>query len=224
MGAAGGTGRTVRVVIADDEPLIRAGIRMILTSDPEIEVVAEACNGREAVDLARSHLPDVVLLDIQMPVLDGLTALGELRRAVPSARALILTTFGEKENVLRALSQGGAGFLLKDSAPGELIGAVRAAAAGDAYLSPAATRHVVDQLASGKAAARGEEARRRVAELSERERGVLALLGEGLSNAEAGRRLHMSEATVKTYVSRILAKLECDNRVQAALLARDAGL
>ncbi|MFG2293263.1 response regulator [Streptomyces sp. NPDC048603] len=211
-------------MIADDEPLIRAGIRLILTSDPAIEVVAEAANGREAVELARAFSPDVVLLDIQMPVMDGLTALGELRRAVPSARALILTTFGEKENVLRALEQGGAGFLLKDSAPAELIGAVRAAAAGDAYLSPAATRHVVDQLASGRAASRGEQARRRVAELSERERGVLALLGEGLSNADAGRRLHMSEATVKTYVSRILAKLECENRVQAALLARDAGL
>ncbi|MFJ8011878.1 response regulator [Streptomyces sp. NPDC096339] len=218
------TAEVIRVVIADDEPLIRAGIRMILTSAPDIEVVAEAANGREAVELARSHMPDVVLLDIQMPVLDGLTALGELRRAVPQVRALILTTFGEKENVLRALGQGGAGFLLKDSAPGELIGAVRAAAAGDAYLSPAATRHVVDQLASGKAAVRGEEARRQVAELSERERGVLALLGEGLSNADAGRRLHMSEATVKTYVSRILAKLGCENRVQAALLARDAGL
>ncbi|MCX5377241.1 response regulator transcription factor [Streptomyces sp. NBC_00091] len=214
----------IRVVIADDEPLIRAGIRMILTSAPDIEVVAEGANGREAVELALSHAPDVVLLDIQMPVMDGLTALGELGRATPAVRALILTTFGEKENVLRALSQGGAGFLLKDSAPGELIGAVRAAAAGDAYLSPGATRHVVDQLASGPAAGRGEEARRRVAELSERERGVLALLGEGLSNADAGRRLHMSEATVKTYVSRILAKLECENRVQAALLARDAGL
>ncbi|MFB7463692.1 response regulator transcription factor [Streptomyces sp. NPDC056224] len=214
----------IRVVIADDEPLIRAGIRMILTSAPDIEVVAEAVNGREAVDLARAHAPDVVLLDIQMPVMDGLTALGELGRAVPEVRALILTTFGEKENVLRALGQGGAGFLLKDSAPGELIGAVRAAAAGDAYLSPSATRHVVDQLASGKAVARGEEARRQVAALSERERGVLALLGEGLSNADAGRRLHMSEATVKTYVSRILAKLGCENRVQAALLARDAGL
>uniref|UniRef100_A0AAU2K433 Response regulator transcription factor n=1 Tax=Streptomyces sp. NBC_00049 TaxID=2903617 RepID=A0AAU2K433_9ACTN len=214
----------IRVVIADDEPLIRAGIRMILTSASDIEVVAEAANGREAVELARSHAPDVVLLDIQMPVMDGLTALGELRRAVPDVRALILTTFGEKENVLRALGQGGAGFLLKDSAPGELIGAVRAAAAGDAYLSPSATRHVVDQLASGKAAVRGEAARRQVAELSERERGVLALLGEGLSNADAGRRLHMSEATVKTYVSRILAKLGCENRVQAALLARDAGL
>ncbi|GAA3379339.1 two component system response regulator [Streptomyces racemochromogenes] len=218
------TAKVIRVVIADDEPLIRAGIRMILTSAPDIEVVAEGANGREAVELALSHAPDVVLLDIQMPVMDGLTALGELGRAAPAVRALILTTFGEKENVLRALSQGGAGFLLKDSAPGELIGAVRAAAAGDAYLSPGATRHVVDQLATGPAAGRGEEARRRVAELSERERGVLALLGEGLSNADAGRRLHMSEATVKTYVSRILAKLGCENRVQAALLARDAGL
>ncbi|MFI1283092.1 MULTISPECIES: response regulator transcription factor [unclassified Streptomyces] len=218
------TAEVIRVVIADDEPLIRAGIRMILTSAPDIEVVAEAANGREAVELARLHAPGVMLLDIQMPVMDGLTALGELRRAAPEVRALILTTFGEKENVLRALGQGGAGFLLKDSAPGELIGAVRAAAAGDAYLSPGAARHVVDQLASGKAAVRGEEARRQVAELSERERGVLALLGEGLSNADAGRRLHMSEATVKTYVSRILAKLDCENRVQAALLARDAGL
>ncbi|MFE2876709.1 response regulator [Streptomyces roseus] len=214
----------IRVVIADDEPLIRAGIRMILTSAPDIEVVAEAANGREALELARAHAPDVMLLDIQMPVMDGLTALGELGRAAPEVRALILTTFGEKENVLRALGSGGAGFLLKDSAPGELIGAVRAAAAGDAYLSPGATRHVVDQLATGQGAARGERARRRVAELSERERGVLALLGEGLSNADAGRRLHMSEATVKTYVSRILSKLGCENRVQAALLARDAGL
>ncbi|MEV7724652.1 response regulator transcription factor [Streptomyces sp. NPDC087917] len=214
----------IRVVIADDEPLIRAGIRMILTSATDIEVVAEGANGREAVELARSHAPDVVLLDIQMPVMDGLTALAELGRAVPGARALILTTFGERENVLRALSEGGAGFLLKDSAPAELIGAVRAAASGDAYLSPAATRHVVDQLAGGRATGRGEDARRRVDALTERERGVLALLGEGLSNADAGRRLHMSEATVKTYVSRILAKLGCENRVQAALLARDAGL
>ncbi|WP_373430232.1 response regulator [Streptomyces sp. V1I1] len=218
------TGSAIRVVVADDEPLIRAGIRMILTSDREIEVVAEAANGREAIDLARSHTADVVLLDIQMPVMDGLTALRELRRAAPATRVIVLTTFGERENVLRALEHGGAGFLLKDTAPAELIRAVRAAAAGEAYLSPGATRHVVDQLASGRAAARGEEARARVAGLSAREREVLALLGEGLSNADAGRRLHMSEATVKTYVSRILAKLECENRVQAALLARDAGL
>lgn len=214
----------IRVLIADDEPLIRAGIRMILTSADDIEVVAEAADGRAAVELARSHRVDVALLDIRMPVMDGLAALAELGRAVPGVRALVLTTFGERENVLRALRQGGAGFLLKDSAPGELIGAVRAAAAGDAYLSPAATRHVADSLAAGPAEARGEEARRRVGVLSERELEVLALLGEGLSNADAGRRLHMSEATVKTYVSRILAKLECENRVQAALLARDAGL
>lgn len=224
MGVTGVTGPQIRVVIADDEPLIRAGIRMILTSDREIDVVAEAANGREAVELARSHAVDVVLLDIQMPEMDGLSALAELRRTVPATRVIILTTFGERENVLRALEHGGAGFLLKDTAPAELIRAVRAAAAGDAYLSPGATRHVVDQLATGRAAARAEEARRRVGVLSERERDVLALLGEGLSNADAGKRIHMSEATVKTYVSRILAKLDCENRVQAALLARDAGL
>ncbi|MEU7035484.1 response regulator transcription factor [Streptomyces sp. NPDC046237] len=217
-------GQRIRVVIADDEPLIRAGIRMILTSDEDIEVVAEAATGRDAVEEARAHAADVVLLDIQMPVLDGLSALPELRRAAPSTRVIVLTTFGERENVLRALEHGGAGFLLKDTAPAELIRAVRAAAAGDAYLSPAATRHVVEQLASGREVARAEQARGRVAALSEKEREVLALLGEGLSNADAGRRLHMSEATVKTYVSRILAKLGCENRVQAALLARDAGL
>ncbi|MFJ8940423.1 response regulator transcription factor [Streptomyces sp. FR-108] len=214
----------IRVLVADDEPLIRAGIRMILTSADDIEVVAEARDGREAVDIARSTALDVALLDIQMPVLDGLSALAELGRAAPHVRALILTTFGERDNVLRALSHGGAGFLLKDSAPQELIHAVRAAATGNAYLSPAAARHVVDSLASPGAAARGEQARRRLAGLTAREREVLALLGEGLSNADMGVRLHMSEATVKTYVSRILTKLDCKNRVQAALLSRDAGL
>ncbi|MER0240901.1 response regulator transcription factor [Streptomyces sp. HSW2009] len=214
----------IKVLVTDDEPLIRAGIRMILTSADDIEVVGEAGNGREAVELARAGRVDVVLLDIQMPVMDGLTALAELRKAVPQTNVLILTTFGEQQNVLRALTEGSAGFLLKDSAPGELIGAVRAAAAGDAYLSPGAPRHVVDSLATGRHTSRVDEARRRLAALPPREQEVLALLGEGLSNADAGARLHMSEATVKTYVSRILAKLGCENRVQAALLARDAGL
>ncbi len=214
----------IRVLVADDEPLIRAGIRMILTSADDIDVVAEAADGRQAVDLARAHQPDVVLLDIQMPGMDGLTALGELRRAVPTAHALILTTFGERDNVLRALGTGGAGFLLKDTAPSELIQAVRAAAGGDAFLSPAAARHVVDTIATSPASPRREEAQRKLKTLTERELDVLTLLGEGLSNAGLGSRLHMSEATVKTYVSRILVKLECDNRVQAALLARDAGL
>ncbi|WP_405664803.1 response regulator transcription factor [Streptomyces sp. NBC_01166] len=214
----------IRILVADDEPLIRAGIRMILSSADDIDVVAEAADGREAVELARSQRVDVALLDIQMPVMDGLTALTELRRAVPQVRVLILTTFGERQNVLRALTGGSAGFLLKDSAPAELMRAVRAAAAGEAYLSPGATRHVVDSLASGGTTQRAEDARRRLEKLTVRERDVLALLGEGLSNADAGQRIHMSEATVKAYVSRILAKLECENRVQAALLARDAGL
>ncbi|MGP3754130.1 DNA-binding response regulator, NarL/FixJ family, contains REC and HTH domains [Streptomyces sp. LamerLS-316] len=214
----------IRVLVADDEPLIRAGIRMILSSADDIDVVAEAADGREAVELARSQRIDVALMDIQMPVMDGLTALGELRRAAPQVRVLILTTFGERHNVLRALTGGSAGFLLKDSAPAELMRAVRAAAGGEAYLSPGATRHVVDSLASGGAPQRAEDARRRLEKLTDRERDVLALLGEGLSNADAGQRIHMSEATVKAYVSRILAKLECENRVQAALLARDAGL
>ncbi|MED7952806.1 MULTISPECIES: response regulator transcription factor [unclassified Streptomyces] len=217
----------IRVLVADDEPLIRAGIRMILSSADDIDVVAEASDGRQALELARAHRVDVVLLDIQMPVMDGLTALAELPRSAPGARALILTTFGERDNVLRAVSDGGAGFLLKDTAPAELIQAVRAAATGHAFLSPAATRHIVDSLAAGRsgpAAARGADARRRLEVLTGRELEVLALLGEGLSNADAGARIHMSEATVKTYVSRILAKLGCENRVQAALLARDAGL
>ncbi|WP_371477462.1 response regulator [Kitasatospora sp. NBC_00315] len=217
----------IRVLVADDEPLIRAGIRMILSSADDIDVVAEAADGREALELARTHRADVVLLDIQMPVMDGLTALGELPRVAPGARALVLTTFGERDNVLRAVAAGGAGFLLKDTAPAELIQAVRAAAGGNAFLSPVAARYIVDSLAAGRtgpAVARSEAARRRVALLTARELEVLALLGEGLSNADAGARIHMSEATVKTYVSRILAKLGCDNRVQAALLARDAGL
>ncbi|WP_432151307.1 response regulator [Streptomyces sp. bgisy029] len=214
----------IRVLVTDDEPLIRAGIRMILSSAADIDVVAEAADGREAVGLARELMVDVVLLDLQMPVMDGLTALAELRRTVPSAQVLILTTFGEQENVLRALTGGSAGFLLKDSAPPDLLRAVRAAAAGEAYLSPVTTRQVVDLVASGDVAHRAGEARRRLERLSGRELDVLALLGEGLSNADAGRRLHMSEGTIKTYVSRILSKLDCENRVQAALLARDAGL
>ncbi|MFI8433786.1 response regulator [Streptomyces sp. NPDC079020] len=214
----------IRVLVTDDEPLIRAGVRMILSSADDIEVVAEAENGREAVELARTHRVDVVLLDIQMPVMDGLTALDELHRTVPDTRVLILTTFGEQQNVLRALTGGSVGFLLKDSAPAELMRAVRAAAAGDAYLSPGATRRVVDSFASSRRAHRAEQARRRLDALTHRELEVLALLGEGLSNADAGQRIHMSEATVKSYVSRILTKLDCQNRVQAALLARDADL
>ncbi|CAL9401227.1 Transcriptional regulatory protein DegU [Streptomyces sp. enrichment culture] len=199
----------------DGEPLIGAGTRMILTSADDIDVVAEARDGREAVETARSTAVDVALPDIQMPGTDGLTAPAEIGRTAPRVRVLVPAPSGERENVLRALGHGGAGFLPKDSAPQEPIHAVRAAASGDACPSPAATRHVVDALASPAAAARGEEARRRLSALTEREPEVPALLGEGPSSAGAGARLHMSEATVKTYVSRTLTRLDCDNRVPA---------
>lgn len=214
----------IRVLIADDEPLIRAGIRAILTAADGIEVVAEAASGQEAIDLAGAHRVDVAMLDIQMPGMDGLTALEQLQHAAPATRTLILTTFGERTNVLRAFNSGSAGFLLKDSPPTDLIQAVRAAATGQAFLSPTAARHLVDTVAAGPTTAPTEDARRKLDTLTPRETDVLTLLGEGLSNAALGARIHMSEASVKTYVSRILTKLDCDNRVQAALLAHHAGL
>ncbi|MDU0290624.1 response regulator transcription factor [Saccharothrix longispora] len=213
----------IRVLIADDEPLMRAGIKAILGTADDIELVAEAGDGREAVALARERRVDVAVLDIRMPRLDGLAAARELRSVVPGVRVVVLTTFGEDDNIVRALSDGAAGFLLKDSAPEELLRAVRAVHAGEAYLSPMVTSRVVGMVAQ-VGQPRRQEAVRQVAGLTEREVEVLALLGLGMSNADVGQRLHMSEATVKTYVSRLLAKLGLTNRVQAALLARDAGL
>ncbi|MDQ2586306.1 response regulator [Saccharothrix yanglingensis] len=213
----------IRVLIADDEPLMRAGIKAILGTADDIELVAEAGDGREAVALARERRVDVAVLDIRMPRLDGLAAARELRSVAPGVRVVVLTTFGEDDNIVRALSDGAAGFLLKDSAPEELLRAVRAVHAGEAYLSPMVTSRVVGMVAQ-VGQPRRQEAVRQVAGLTEREVEVLALLGLGMSNADVGHRLHMSEATVKTYVSRLLAKLGLTNRVQAALLARDAGL
>jgi DNA-binding NarL/FixJ family response regulator len=207
----------IKVLIADDEPLITTGIRTVLESAGDIEVVAGARNGREAVELARRHRVDVALLDITMPVLDGLAAAAQL----DGPRVVMLTAFGDVENVRLALQRGVSGFLLKNCAPDELIRAVRAVHAGEAYLSPAVTRQVIDMVSPG-ADERRREAVRRLAVLSARESDILALVAEGLSNAEVGRRVHMSEATVKTYVSRVFAKLKCANRVQAALLVRDA--
>ncbi|MEU7526817.1 response regulator transcription factor [Saccharothrix sp. NPDC042600] len=213
----------IRVLIADDEPLMRAGIKAILGTADDIELVAEAGDGREAVRIARERRVDVAVLDIRMPRLDGLSAARELRSVAPSVRVVMLTTFGEDDNIVRALSDGAAGFLLKDSAPEELLRAVRAVHAGEAYLSPMVTSRVVGMVAQ-VGQPRRQEAIRQVEGLTEREVEVLALLGLGMSNADVGQRLHMSEATVKTYVSRLLAKLGLTNRVQAALLARDAGL
>jgi DNA-binding NarL/FixJ family response regulator len=210
----------VRVLVADDEPLITAGIRTVLESAEGIEVVATATDGSAAVREAVRHRPDVALLDITMPVLDGLGALTELRRQAPSVRAVILTSFGTEPNVLRALRDGASGFVLKHCAPDELIRAVRAAHDGDAYLSPEVTRMVLGMVTP--AAGRRDEATARLAALSPRETEIAELVAEGLSNADIGRRLHMSEPTIKTYMSRVLTKLGCANRVEVAMLVRDA--
>jgi DNA-binding NarL/FixJ family response regulator len=211
----------IRVLVADDEPLIAAGIRTVLESAAGIEVVAQAANGRAAVDEAIRHRADVALVDINMPVLDGLSAIEELHRQLPTVRTVVLTSFGAEPNVLRALQSGAAGFVLKNCTPDELIRAVLAAYEGEAYLSPAVTRLVLGMVTPAQAERR-RKASERLAALTSRESDVLHLVAQGLSNAEISGRLHMSEATIKTYVSRILAKLDCANRVQAALLARDA--
>jgi DNA-binding NarL/FixJ family response regulator len=211
----------IRVVVADDEPLIRAGICTVLESAADLEVVAQAADGRAAIAEAIRHRADVALIDIKMPVLDGLTAIEELRRQAPALRVVVLTSFGAEPNVLRALESGAAGFLLKNCTPDELLRAVRSAHHGDAYLSPAVTRLVLGMVTPVDAGRR-RKATERLTALTSRESEVLSLVAEGMSNAEIGRRLHMTETTIKTYVSRILVKLGCANRVQAALLARDA--
>jgi len=210
-------------MLADDEALIRAGIRLVLANAEDIEIVAEAADGREAVELARRHHVDVALLDIRMPKTDGLTAVAEIRRLVPRTQAVMLTTFGEEEYVARALRAGAAGFLLKDTPPDDLIQAVRVAARGEAILSPRITRQLIDRYV-GPDASRADRARHRLGDLTDKEREVVALIGAGLSNGEIAKRLLVSEGTAKAHVSRILTKLACTNRVQAAILAHDAGL
>ncbi|WP_345629310.1 response regulator transcription factor [Rugosimonospora acidiphila] len=218
-----GAGNPIRVVLADDEAVIRAGVRAILSADPEIDIVAEAADGREAIELVRRHRPRVALLDIRMPRLDGLTAAAEIRRLVPETAAVILTTFGEDDYIARALDGGASGFLLKSGDPRELIAGVRAVADGAAYLSPRVAHRVITTLRAG-GISRGRAARTQIDTLTDRERDVLALLGAGLSNAEIGRRLFLVEGTVKSYVSAILTRLGVRNRVQAAVIAHEAGL
>ncbi|MBP2475895.1 DNA-binding NarL/FixJ family response regulator [Crossiella equi] len=213
----------IRVVLADDEAVIRAGVRAILAVDPEIEIVGEAADGHAAVERVRELRPDVVLLDIRMPRQDGLAACAEIRRVVPETAVVMLTTFSEDAYIARALGDGASGFLLKAGDPRELIAGVRAVAEGAAYLSPKVAHRVLTELSGGRMA-RGPAAREQIAGLTDREREVLALLGGGLSNAEIGRRLHLVEGTVKAYVSTILGRLGVRNRVQAAILAYEAGL
>jgi len=213
----------IRVLLADDEAMIRAGVAAILASDKDIEVVAEAADGREAVEAARANRPDVVLLDIRMPGLDGLAAAEEIRRLLPDIGVLMLTTFGEDAYIERALALGASGFLLKAGDPRELLSGVHAVADGAAFLSPKVAHRVITRL-SGSRLSRAASARERVQTLTSREREVLVLLAEGLSNADIAARIFVVEGTVKAHVSTILARLEARNRVQAAITAFEAGL
>ncbi|OLF14828.1 response regulator [Actinophytocola xanthii] len=213
----------IRILLAEDEPLTRAGIRAVLSGDPEFEVVAEAGNGREAVELARAHRPEVALLDIVMPVLDGLTAAAEITRTVPETGVLMLTTFSADEHIAAALDGGARGFLLKSGDPRELFAGIRAVAGGAAFLSPTVAHRVIQQVKADRLTS-AARARRLVGELTPREREVLALVGAGLPNAEIARRLHVVEGTVKVFVTSILRRLEVANRVQAAIVAHEAGL
>ncbi|MFH8797140.1 response regulator [Streptomyces sp. NPDC017941] len=213
----------IRVLLADDEAMIRAGVGAILASDTGIEVVAQAADGHEAVDLARAHRPDVALLDIRMPRLDGLAAAEEIVRSLPGTAVAMLTTFSEDAYVARALGGGATGFLLKSGDPHELIAGVRAVADGAAFLSPRVARQVIDGFGA-RHLGRRTEARARVDLLTPREREVLGLVGAGLSNPEIAARLHLVEGTVKAYVSAVLDRLEVKNRVRAAVVAYEAGL
>jgi DNA-binding NarL/FixJ family response regulator len=213
----------IRVLVADDEPVVRAGVRAVLAADDGLDVVAEAGTGREAVDLTLRHRPDVVLMDIRMPGLDGLGAAAEILRERPEQPVVVLTTFGEAAYLERAVEMGVAGFLVKSGDPYDLLRGVRAVAEGGACLSPAAARHVLRAMrpATGRAAA--DRARGRIAALPPRERDVLLRLAEGRSNAEIARDLALSEGTVKGYVSSVLSSLGVRNRVEAALVAWEAG-
>ena len=212
----------IRVLLVDDDDLMRAGLRAVLSSDDSIEVVGEAVDGRDAVGRVGRLRPDVVLMDVRMPRLDGISATREITEAAPEARVLILTTFEEDDYIFGALSAGASGFLLKRSRPEDLIAAIHTVASGDALLAPSVTRRVVDNLARTRAGTLREEPR--LDELTGREREVLELLARGLSNQEIADRLVVEHSTVKTHVKRILMKLGVRDRVHAVILAYETGV
>jgi DNA-binding NarL/FixJ family response regulator len=211
---------TISVLVADDQSMVRAGFRMLLSGEDDIEVVAEASNGLEAVDRAARFQPTVILMDIRMPQLDGLEATRRILAADNSARILILTTFDLDEYVYEALRAGASGFVLKDDPPEQLLAAIRVVAAGEALLSPAITKHVIKQFTRLPR----QEPPRQLDELTERELEVFRLIARGLSNAEIARELYISDTTVKTHITHILMKLNLRDRVQAVVLAYEAGL
>jgi DNA-binding NarL/FixJ family response regulator len=209
------------VLIADDQALVRSGFRLILETRPDMEVVGEAADGEEAVRLALELEPDVILMDIRMPVVDGIEATRQIVAADSPARILVLTTFDLDEYVHAAIRAGASGFLLKDVRPGDLVDGIRLIASGNALLGPTVTQRLLERFSSELPAGDGDET---VAKLTEREREILRLLASGLSNAELAQRLFLSETTVKTHVSSILRKLGVRDRVQAVIAAYDAGL
>jgi DNA-binding NarL/FixJ family response regulator len=214
---------TIRVLLVDDDALVRSGLRMMLAGAERIDVVGEADDGRAVLGAVDRHRPDVVLMDIRMPQLDGIAATRLLRGQPDPPAVLVLTTFDADELVLRALRAGAAGFLLKDTPPTEIVRAIELVHAGDGMLSPAVTRQLIALVAGDTdAGARRDDARERLASLSAREHEVALAVGQGRANAEIAAELHMSVATVKAHVSRLLAKLDVDNRVQIALLVQDA--
>ncbi|MEY9906549.1 DNA-binding NarL/FixJ family response regulator [Catenulispora sp. MAP12-49] len=228
----------VRVLLVDDQPLARAALRMVIDSAPDLELAGEAGTGAEAVRLARETAPDVVMMDIRMPGMDGIEATRRITAAALGARVLILTTFDEDEHVYAALRAGASGFLVKDMALPDILAAVRVVAAGEALIAPSVTRRLIEDFARrpepAQAAATpgtqstsdtpGTPGTPILARLSEREREVLTLVAEGLSNAEIGERLYISSTTVKTHVTRMLAKLDARDRVHLVILAYRAGL
>jgi DNA-binding NarL/FixJ family response regulator len=212
----------LRVLIVDDDNLMRAGLRAVLSSDPRVEVVGEAADGREAIERTRRLDPDVVLMDVRMPNLDGIAATRQIAGAARRARILMLTTFEDDDYVFGALTAGASGFLLKRTQPEQLIEAIHTVAAGESLLSPSVTRTVINRMAQQPEP--DPSAARRLRSLTPRERDVLAVLARGLSNAEIAAALVVEESTVKTHVKRILAKLDLRDRVQAVILAYETGL
>jgi DNA-binding NarL/FixJ family response regulator len=213
---------TIRVLLVDDDALVRAGLRIILSSAEDLEVVGEADDGARVIAAVREHRPDVVLMDIRMAEMDGITATAALRRLDRPPQVIVLTTFQADEQVVSALRAGASGFLVKDTPPAEIINAVRVVATGDAIISPSVTRTLLAHFGNTQAAERRRTAGERLAALTEREREVATAIGSGASNADVAASLFMSEATVKAHVSRLFTKLGVANRVQVAIVVHDA--
>ncbi|TYB41543.1 response regulator [Actinomadura chibensis] len=214
----------IRVLIVDDDALVRAGLSMMLANADDLDVVADVADGAEVVPAVNRHRPDVVLMDIRMQRLDGLAATELLRARRDPPEIIILTTFDTDDHIVRAMRAGASGFLLKHTPPPEIVQAIRQVAAGEPMMSPAVLRRMMSYVADAAADPRQARARELLGRLSEGERAVAALVGQGRTNSEIGRELSLSVATVKAYVSRLLTKLELNNRVQVALLVHDAAL